>query len=586
MKNLLWPNGSPSSASDSNWADDLEIDVLVRALDFDGRHARLVRRLLLAPLTDPSTIRYRQAILADLLAAPALQKTLEKLLPALASLGSAGRDALWSSESPLLTVARRLGELDLYVSTVTRLRDVLLSETLHAEGWLDLRAELDEIASDSLFKRLAAELPELKQPLRQLASVTIGVNLDAELQPSGATLLSINDFQFTGRQHDLFSRLFGGNNDESALTPLRPANAEACDPFSVQLRKDLEKIVGDVGQALADSIARYNRITGRSLAPLQEAFAFYLGAAHLIERLEAADLPLATPTMVPVEQRQTRVEGLYDVSLALQLLEQRGKAELVLNDACLDESGRVAILTGPNRGGKTTFTRAVALVHVMAQSGLPVPARHATLSPVDAIFSQFATGESHTVGYGRFDEELRQLAEIFAGATPGSLILLNEPLSGTSPEEALHIARGLVRGFQQLGARTILATHLHTLAREAPAFSQSTPDAPVISLVASPSDSNNGSDEPRRSFRVIQRAPIGESRALEIARQHGLSPEQVTEQLRSRGLLEESGCYNKDSCWTTYSHPTGTGQRISLSAPTCREMGGCLAMPLTVRMST
>ncbi len=539
MNDLLWPNGAPPSNPASAWATDLELTILSRALALDSRHAPRVHDLLVALAPDVPTIHYRQAILADLRASPTLQASLEAQLPALASLGAAGRNTLWSAETPLLEVARRLSELDLYVSTVTALREALSGERLHAEGWLTLRDELDRIASDPLFARLAAELPALKRPLEQLSSVTIGINLDASLRPTGATLVSINDFRFAG-QRDLLSRLFGGRAEGSpGLTPLRPANPETQDPFSLQLLRDLERLVGDVAQSLANGVAQFSRISGGTLGSLRDGFAFYLGAARLVERLRAAGLPLATPTLRPAEERHTELEALYDVTLALQLLNQGRKANLVLNDAHLNGQGRVAILTGPNRGGKTTFTRAVGLAHVMAQAGLPVPARRAVVSPVDAIFTEFAAGEPQTVGMGRFDQEAQQLAAIFDRATPHSLILLNEPLSGTNPDEAFHVARGVVVGFQHLGARTILATHLHALAREAPAITAEMPAAPVVSLVASPSQSSEQGDGVQRSFRILPGPPTGESRALEIARQHGLSLEQVTARLRERGLLSE-----------------------------------------------
>lgn len=539
MRDLLWPDGPPASVPNSNWAADLELDVLVRAMAWDARHAPRLHDVLVALPTDGRTIGYRQAILADLAASPTLQRQLEAQLPALESLGAAGRNVLWSAETPLLDAARRLGELDLYVSTVTALREALAAERLQAEGWTSLQRELDEIASDPLFVRLAEELPALKRPLEQLASVTIGVNLDESLRPSGATLVSINDFRFAG-QRDLLGRLFGPRASSSAptgLTPLRPANPEGADPFSAQLLRDLERIVGDVAQALADGITQFSRVSGGALGALRDAFAFYLGAIRLTERLRAAGLSLATPTIEPLAARHTELEGVYDVTLALQLLQQGRTVELTPNDARLDGTGRVAILTGPNRGGKTTFTRAVGLAHVMAQAGLPVPARRAALSPVDGVWTQFAAGEPHRVGMGRFDHEAQRLAEVFDRATPHSLVLINEPLSGTNPDEAVQIARGVVVGFQQLGARAIVATHLHSLAREVPAMSAVMPEAPVVSLVASPPEGEVGADGVPRSFRIVVGPPTGESRALEIARQHGLSPEQVTARLRARGLL-------------------------------------------------
>ncbi|HBY95050.1 MAG TPA: hypothetical protein DEP84_14005 [Chloroflexi bacterium] len=432
--------------------------------------------------------------------------------------------------------------MDLYVTTVVALHKALAAVPLRSSGLRTLCAELDAIASDATFVRLAAELPALRRPLEQLASVTVGINLDSELRPTDATLVAINDFRFSGPQ-GLLGRLLG-ESSTAGLTPLRSIDPHAPDPFAAQLFRDLGRLVSDVVETLSAGVARYSRINASSLGHLHGELAFYLGAVHLVWRLEAAGLPLTIPALLPAEQRQTVLEGLYDVSLVLRLLDRDSTAAMVLNDVRLDEAGRLAILTGPNRGGKTTFTRAVGLAHVMAQSGLPVPAERANLSPADAIFTHFVTRESPTVGLGHFDDEARRLASVFTRGTPASLILLNEPLSGTSPEEALELARGVVRGLQHLGARTILVTHLHALAREAPTFSAATPGAPIVSLVASPPDTATANGEVRRSFQVVPGPPVGESRALEIARQHGLSPDQVLERLRERGLLSDGSGSN------------------------------------------
>lgn len=532
MKSLLWPMGPPQAGPESGWTDDLDLPLLVRALDYDGRQSRLVQQVLTALETDPATIRSRQAVLEDLRSNPELAGALEAQLPALTQLAEAGRVRPGPEELPLLAVARRLHELSLYTQTVQAIRDALDASALRSEGLKDLRDELRRIAADPIFVRLVDELPDLERPLERLASVTVGINLDNELRPVAATLVAINEYQFKGSK-SLLGRLFG-SDEADGLTPLRSIDPHARDPFAAQLFRDLGRLVAGVAEELAKGIARYSRIAAGPLAAIRGELAFYLGSNRLIERLEAAGLPLVMPEILPIEERRTEVEGLYDVTLALRLLDRHERPELVLNDLSLGESGRLAILTGPNRGGKTTYSRAAGLVHVLAQAGLPVPARTARLAPVDMIFTQFPRAESRTLGLGRFDEEAQRLSTIFDRATPSSLILLNEPLSGTNPEEALKLARGIVSGLQQLGARTILVTHLHALGREAPDFSAAAPRSPVVSLVASAPTAAATGDNVERSFRVEPRPPVDESRAMEIARAHGLAPEQIQARLRKR----------------------------------------------------
>jgi DNA mismatch repair ATPase MutS len=212
----------------------------------------------------------------------------------------------------------------------------------------------------------------------------------------------------------------------------------------------------------------------------------------------------------------------------------------VTNAASFDEHlGRVWLLTGPNRGGKTTYTRAVGVAQVFFQVGLYVPARSARISPVDAIYTHFPTREEAGHGRGRLDAEAERMSAIFHSATPRSLILLNEALSGTSALEALDLARGVVRALRLLGARAIYVTHLHELASSVDEINTTTPgDGTVASLLADSVGDGRPTDAAaiHRTYRIGPGPPTGMSFAAEIAEQHGISFAQLARLLRERNL--------------------------------------------------
>ncbi len=188
------------------------------------------------------------------------------------------------------------------------------------------------------------------------------------------------------------------------------------------------------------------------------SLAFFASAARMIRRLEGRGVSFFQPEVAPVEERVVEIEAL--VNLALALREPDG-ALPVPNDVRLDDDGRIAILTGPNSGGKTTYLQAVGLAHVLAQAGLFVPARRARLSPVDAIFTHFPAPENQQ---GRLAEEASRLRDICLSATRHSLVLLNESLSSTIASEALYLAQDVVAGLRAIGVRALYATHLVELA--------------------------------------------------------------------------------------------------------------------------
>ena len=194
-----------------------------------------------------------------------------------------------------------------------------------------------------------------------------------------------------------------------------------------------------------------------------------------------------------------------------------------------NENGRIHILTGPNRGGKTTHIQAVGLLHVLAQSGLNVPAESVALSPVDAIFLHFPAEEQPNMESGRLGEEAGRLREIFRRATRHSLLLLNESLASTSATESYFLARDVVSCLRMLGARALFVTHLHELAADCESInSEIAGDSRVQSLISQVEESADGL---RRTYQVVPAPPRGQSYAREIARQYGISFEQLQELL-------------------------------------------------------
>jgi DNA mismatch repair protein MutS len=125
----------------------------------------------------------------------------------------------------------------------------------------------------------------------------------------------------------------------------------------------------------------------------------------------------------------------------------------------------ILLVTGPNMGGKSTFIRQAALVAVLAQAGSFVPARRCRLGIVDRLFARIGAGDDLARGASTFLVEMAQTARILNGATPRSLVILDEVGRGTSTFDGLAIAQAVVEHLQAaVGCRTLFATHYLQLA--------------------------------------------------------------------------------------------------------------------------
>ena len=139
----------------------------------------------------------------------------------------------------------------------------------------------------------------------------------------------------------------------------------------------------------------------------------------------------------------------------------------VPNDVRLDSGdNRVAIITGPNMAGKSTYMRQTALIVLMAQMGSFVPAGSAVISVTDAIFTRVGASDDLASGQSTFMVEMNEVAQILKNATSQSLLILDEIGRGTSTFDGMSIARAVleyVANKKTLGARTLFATHYHEL---------------------------------------------------------------------------------------------------------------------------
>jgi DNA mismatch repair protein MutS len=143
-----------------------------------------------------------------------------------------------------------------------------------------------------------------------------------------------------------------------------------------------------------------------------------------------------------------------------------GKAAFVPNDCDLSPDRRLLLLTGPNMAGKSTYLRQNALIAILAQSGLPVPAASAKIGIVDRLFSRVGAADELARGRSTFMVEMIETAAILHQAGPRSLVIVDEIGRGTATLDGLAIAWAVLEALHnQLRCRSVFATHFHELAR-------------------------------------------------------------------------------------------------------------------------
>lgn len=231
--------------------------------------------------------------------------------------------------------------------------------------------------------------------------------------------------------------------------------------------KDLEQEIMTAGE-------RVNALEYELFSALRDAVA--AGAAR-IQRTAAAVAALDTLcSFAAVAVKNGYCRPIVDDSGVIEIRDGRHPVvERVLRDALFvpndtymgEKENRVAIITGPNMAGKSTYMRQVALITLMAQIGSFVPAKSARIGVVDRIFTRIGASDDLAGGQSTFMVEMSEVAEILRAATPRSLLILDEIGRGTSTFDGMSIARAVLEfcAGRKLGAKTLFATHYHELTK-------------------------------------------------------------------------------------------------------------------------
>ncbi len=523
--------------------------MIIEGMEVRNDSRTYIARRLLDMIQDDRIISYRQAIMKDFMKYPEIEIILNaELQPLTMQLARMEKTNL-SHDDEVRKTAWRMELLKVYVQCVKILERIFCSSqrTFDSEGLTELQKLISDITANPAFHELEELLPKLSDDIKSVQSVTIGINLDDEMHPCEAVLLSVQEKPI--KKKGLLSNIFGTRSNEEQYygigTFYSIMKDNSAGTLDAAIMRDLSLVMNDTFRHLQNALSRFERVETAFLFELMPEISFYIGGCHLAEKLKSSGLPVCFPKALPREERKFSVRNIYDASFAIKIMSDTGLTRLdnvvVTNDIDMDDNaGRIAILTGANQGGKTTFTRALGLAQLMFQSGLPIAGSSGEISPVDNIYTHFPELEKNNVSEGRLGEECVRLETILPKLSKYSLILMNESLSSTSHQECLFIATEIVRYMRKVGCRALFATHIHELAENIPELNKEDGLSDMMSLVAGVDEESDlevmtedgikkFESGNKRTYKILPKPPQGRSFALDIAKTYGISFEQLVE---------------------------------------------------------
>jgi DNA mismatch repair protein MutS len=244
---------------------------------------------------------------------------------------------------------------------------------------------------------------------------------------------------------------------------------------------------------------------------------FYAAYLEHISHIKEMGLSFCYPVMSGESKDICSADG-FDLALAEKL--RRENAHIVCNDFYLKGDERIIVVTGPNQGGKTTFSRTFGQLHYLAAIGWPVPGREARLFLFDQIYTHFERQEDMKNLRGKLHDDLFRIHRILGRASIRSIIIMNEIFSSTSLKDALYLSQKVMRRVMDLDALCVYVTFIEELSslsvQTVSMLSEVVPDAVIT-----------------RTFKVVRRPADGRSYALSLAGQYRLTYDQLTERIGS-----------------------------------------------------
>ena len=539
---------------------DLGLDKISQNVSDKPKEQSLILGIMSRITSDPEVVRFRLDVFDDIYRNPSFRERMLEILDKIEFLkdfGSFRRDNEESSGT--WDLLHRLEEIRDYIGYVEALQQCLGQADLKSKGLKELKAHIDEIYADNGFNELKEDIAGLKATTSSLKSVTVGINLNERFEAKEIGLISINSKEFT--RSTLLDH-FGGliSRKDNVRADVQWDGSTRFQPFSTSDGTATDKLYslartkamitnplmtmalvpdGDMGKDVTSHMDRItdhmlsqtvrklkevlNKYVGLSImniTALIPEFIYYVRWAEYIKRHVDSGLSFCKATVLDnggSEGFRMRAKGFYNLKLA-DFVQDGGP--IVVNDLDFDEIKNLYILTGANRGGKTTITQATGLMFVLAQGGIFVPASEFSFVPADCIFTHYPADEDKTLDYGRLGEECKRFREIFSQCTSESLLLLNETFSTTSFEEGFFIARDAVKAILKKGSRCIYNTHMHKLASDIDDINDEGAKEGAAFKAASLVVLSDGGE---RSFKVKVAPPQGMSYARDIAEKYGVT---------------------------------------------------------------
>ncbi len=499
---ILFPDPEPGPLPAAHaWPEhlaDLNLDQVFEIITASRREYDL-GAFLQFPLPDERSVAYRQAVFRDLeLGVSGPLEDFAGRMRRMRSHLSAAKQRRHHYEK----AAWFLHAGQIYCEAVASLSDALVRARPRSDGLRRWQEYLDGYVQSERFRqvridteRIAQELDGIRYCVRVHGGQVMVSDYQGERDYSAEVLASFQKF----RVGDVKSRLVKFRHD-----------------FQNHVQQLIVDRVALLHPELFETLLGYHRTNAELVDPVISRFdreaQLYLGYLSFIAPLKEAGLHFFYPE-VSSQSREVRAADAFDLALARKLVGD-GRS-VVVNDVELQGGERIAVISGPNQGGKTTFARTFGQLHYLAALGFPVPGTGGRIFLSDRVLTHFARQEQVEDLHSGLEDELLRVREMLDQATSRSVVVMNESFASTTSDDQLYLGREIIERLIEADVLAVYVTFIDELSRMGPS---------VVSMMSTVRPNNPA----ERTFKVVRKPADGRAYAMVIAEAHGLTYDLVT----------------------------------------------------------
>jgi DNA mismatch repair protein MutS len=484
---------------------DLNLDQMIDAITA-GRQEYNLKPFFYTSLNNIDAIKYRHEIMRDL----ENQKLFEHI-KSFAQKMRAMREHLTQANKLYYKYQKErwfLDAVEIYCDAVTGLLHDLILVDVQSRGFLAFREYVTDYANSGRFTSLLAETKKLKADLSavQYCLLIKGNSINVRKYES--------EIDYSTNVEETFAKFKqGAVKDYRFKFPTWPD----MDHVEAQILELVARLYPDLFFHLDDYCAKNGNYLDETIAIFDREIQFYMAYLEYVARFKRVGLKFCYPQISNTGKEIYDYEG-FDLALAYKLMTEN--SSVVCNDFYLKGKERVFVVTGPNQGGKTTFSRTFGQLHYLASIGCPVPGREAQLFLFDRLFTHFEKEETIKDLRGKLQDDLVRIYTMLNQSTSNSIIIMNEIFTSTTVNDALFLSKNIMEKILQLDLLCVWVTFIDELA----SLSEKT-----VSMISTVVPENPA----LRTYKIVRRPADGLAYAIAIAEKYQLTYNSVKERIKS-----------------------------------------------------